>query len=178
MLVNKHRFYESKYTMEMYIAHHARCCMGGKGEPFECFFRPGDYITDEERHGLCAVDHEFSDIWWDLTHEDELKEMAEMAILAADRVVCDSTRMSIVLDSLKTSDTVRNDLEEAQEIAKIVGESEDVETMTKEHCLPNAWCVAAEKFLTRKYSERGDERKPSKYWIYYYATDAYLQHVL
>lgn len=113
--------------MEMYIAHHARCCMGGKGEPFECFFRPGDYITDEET---------------------------------------------------AASDTVRNDLEEAQEIAKIVGESEDVETMTKEHCLPNAWCVAAEKFLTRKYSERGDERKPSKYWIYYYATDAYLQHVL
>ena len=91
MGINKHRFYDSLYTMDLYVNVHTKFLEVG-GVPFNYNrLRPGRLLSEHERENLCATEKSTTDVWWDLSDARELDDFVASVKLASRRILDDSS---------------------------------------------------------------------------------------
>jgi hypothetical protein len=180
MVFNVDRFYESRFTIDLYIATNTRWnCLWGD-IPFECMQRVGGLLTKAERLMVLPEDDHSSepfDLWWDAWNPQDLEKFMTGFLIALKRLenppqdLRDKIKASKAMAELNLKTKITQDNFVKYSGSKLLKPSEFAPKKPIKG-IDDAWFTAAEQ----TYLDLGIE--VNKNMIFNTVYDAYLQTYL
>lgn len=179
MGINKHRFYDSLYTMDLYVNVHTQFLEVG-GVPFNYNrLRPGRLLSEHERENLCATEKSTTDVWWDLSDARELDDFVASVKLASRRILDDSSFIDRFINDAHNNEAINEIINEANQVTQMV--IDNVPVNHDSPYLPSKlhdgmsmqWYICSDTYVK--------ENKPHFYYKSYVrrlAIDAFRRHIL
>lgn len=178
MGINKHRFYDSLYTMDLYVNVHTVFLETGGAFDYN-IFRPGELLSENERENLCATEKSTTDVWWDLSDARELDDFVASVKLASRRILDDSVFISRLINDAQNNAAINEIINEANQVTQMV-----IDNVPVNHDLPYLpsklydgmsmqWYICSDTYVK--------ENKPHLYYKSYVnklAIDAFRRHML
>lgn len=178
MGINKHRFYDSLYTMDLYVNVHTVFLETGGAFDYN-IFRPGELLSENERENLCATEKSTTDVWWDLSDARELDDFVASVKLASRRILDNSVFISRLINDAQNNAAINEIINEANQVTQMVTnkvpvnyDSTFIPSKTYDG-MSMEWYVYSDSFVR--------ENKPRSYFRSYVkllAIDAYRRYVL
>lgn len=179
MGINKHRFYDSLYTMDLYVNVHTHFLeVGGVSFSYN-IFRPGELLSENERENLCATEKNNTDVWWDLRDAHELEEFVSSVKLASNRILDDFSFIYRFINDAQNNAAINEIINEANQVTQMV--IDNVPVNHDSPYLPSKlydgmsmqWYICSDTYVK--------ENKPHLYYkshVRGLAIDAYRRYVL
>lgn len=179
MGINKHRFYYSLYTMDLYVNVHSQFLeVGGVSFTYN-IFRPGVLLSENERENLCATEKNNTDVWWDLSDARELEDFVSAVKLASNRILDDSSFIDRFINDAQNNEAINEIINEANQVTQMV--IDNVPVKHDSPYLPSKlydgmsmqWYICSDTYVK--------ENKPHFYYKSYVrglAIDAFRRHIL
>lgn len=158
-----HRFYDDKYTLDLYYANHLAMYACNYDMPYQSCIRIGDYISERER--LNHWGDSFADRWWSLYTNDEktvntkgLMHLGQLLELIIPRII-DNDVLETQIKHSKRAAFLGN--EEIETIACYTENTHrsDLQYLPSpqktRYSIPQEWFMAAEKIIADE--ECGEE---------------------
>lgn len=175
MSPNIHRFYDDKFTIDLYLSNVIAVNLLYGDIPWDCSTRPGFLLSEEEK--IRRYDSVISDAWWSFFDEEERNDFLEVLLIAESRIL---ERRPLLREKLEKSEVVKDVRSIIDHIIEIAAnETFDHETAyrfipERKGTTPEKWYYASEYYLI----QHAHETKDLKFKVSRFANRAYSHYVM
>lgn len=157
-----HRFYDDKYTLDLYYANHLAMYASNYDMPYQSCIRIGDYLSERERFN--HLGDSYADQWWSLYTKDdtinteELMHLGQLLKLLIPRIIDNKVLATQIKNSKRAAALGKEEIETIAYFAENTFRSDlQYQPAPKNtRCsIPQEWFMAAEKIMANK--DNGEE---------------------